>query len=107
MRWAELSVTDRVPLQQDPEFAEKFLGPLPEYDPADVVVRDFYWLMRGGTPAEQPVAMDRALAFYERIWGPPTDAHEFIARINAMDRAYGAQAAKRKPKKAEKPKRGG
>ena len=100
MTLASLSAADRVPLLQDPEFAESFLGPNPAYRGIDKEFLDLYWMLRNTVPSDQLVGPDRALAFFERVLGPQ-DVREFLERFTSMDRAFLNKAQERREDKSD------
>lgn len=87
MAWASLSERERVPFEQDPEFAESFLGPLPSLDAFESGVFEFYWMARRSTSSEAPVDIERAIRLHRELFGP-IDSIELIKYIQAMEEAY-------------------
>ncbi len=96
----------RVQLDADPEWSESYLGPEPDFTPADLRVWSFYWTVRNSTPPDLPVDLERALSLHARLYGE-TNEIRLASKIQAMDGAFMAGRSEIVKSRKENRKTGG
>lgn len=93
----------RVQLDADPEWAESYLGPEPDFTHRGAHVWSFYWMVRNGTPSDSPLDLERALSLHSRLHGGTSEVR-LAAMLQAMDIAFLTERSehmKRKSKEAK------